>query len=127
MAQRLLAYEAGSRDAAHVAPTAGPVSEKLRRHLGKLLGPTGYQALLTRALTLARRDAPGLSTVQVNADGSLEGLAELSERAAPEAHAMLITHLLALLITFIGESLTLHLLRDVWADFPAGASSDEAK
>ena len=129
LAQWLLAYEGGPEGVPTVAPAAWRVAEKLRRHLGKLLGPMGFRTLLSRALTLAARENQTLSDVRVNADGSLEGLAELPSPSALEAHAVLITYLLALLMTFIGETLTLQLVRDVWADLAVvdATSSDEAK
>ncbi|NYF92167.1 hypothetical protein HDF08_004286 [Edaphobacter lichenicola] len=44
----------------------------------------------------------------------MEGL----EGAAAEAHAILVGYLLSLLITFIGETLTVRLLHDIWPDLP---------
>ncbi|MBW4038260.1 MAG: hypothetical protein HIU91_05150 [Acidobacteria bacterium] len=39
--------------------------------------------------------------------------------------AVLIAQLIGLMITFIGESLTLRLLRDVWVDLPDSAAMVE--
>ena len=72
-----------------------------------------------RSLTLARREAPALSAVQVNPDGSLEGL----EGEAAQVNVVLVAHLLGLLTTFIGETLTMQLLHGVWPDF-AGSNSN---
>jgi hypothetical protein len=49
------------------------VCEKLRRPLTTLAGAIGFQSLILRALTLAKREAPSLSAVEVTADGSLTG------------------------------------------------------
>jgi hypothetical protein len=38
------------------------------------------------------------------------------EGAAAQASSILVAHLIMLLMTFIGESLTLTLLRDIWPE-----------
>jgi hypothetical protein len=64
--------------------------------------------------------------VMVREDGSLEGLEGIAQSqeagAAEEAGLVLVAHLLELLVTFIGEPLTLRLVRDKWPD----ASMDRA-
>jgi hypothetical protein len=65
-------------------------------------------------LTLAQRESPALRAWEVKADGSLE---VLNGEAVPSG-AVLIAHLIGLMITFIGEALTLRLLHDVWPDLP---------
>lgn len=120
-AQRLLAYEAVSGETSVPTESAAfRVYEKLRRHLCALAGVAGFQSLASRALTLARAEAPNLSAVQITADGTLQGL---SERQPPidndegGSGAILIAQLLGLLCIFIGEALTLRLVQDVWPDF----------
>ena len=115
LAEQLVALEAGSQrvSAADRLATCR-VCEKLRRPLVTLTGTAGFSSLLARALTLARREDPALSAVEVLPDGSLEGL----EGKAAQAHAVLVGYLLSLLITFIGEALTMRLLHDVWPDLP---------
>jgi hypothetical protein len=58
--------------------------------------------------------------VQVAADGSLKGLDELEpqidQEQARDEGAVLIAQLLGLLVTFIGEGLTLRLVQDVWPE-----------
>jgi hypothetical protein len=120
IAQHLLTSEASSRNPgdANVAP-AFRVAEKLRRPLSTLVGATGFRALLTRAVTLARAQAPGLDALQVKPDGSLDGLSEISNGQASQAGAAVIAEILGLLGIFIGEELTIRLLADVWPDLPA--------
>lgn len=115
LAQRLIAYEA-ALDSSALADGSDScrVCEKLRRSLGTLVGPEAYRALAARALTRAKREAPLLSAVQVNRDGSIEGL--IGE--AIEANDILIAHLIGLLGTFLGETVTLWLLGDIWSDLP---------
>lgn len=95
------------------------VCEKLRISLTRFAGADGFTSLLRRALALARSEVPVLHGMQVKADGSLEGLEELvadhSSRGV-EAAAAITTHLLGLLVTFIGEPLTLRLVREAWPD-----------
>jgi hypothetical protein len=56
--------------------------------------------------------------VHVKADGSLERADELEVQADPEELAegsvVLVAQLLGLLVAFIGENLTLRLVREVW-------------
>lgn len=59
-----------------------------------------------------------LDRVLVREDGSLEGMNELPNGKAAESGAVLIAALLSLLVTFIGEALTVQLLQDVWPDLP---------
>jgi len=115
LAQQLLAYElaeAGTLNAGSHAVSR--VSDKLRRPLTTLAGAAGFRSLLARALTLAKQESPALGAWQVNADGSLEGM----NGEAEESGSVLIAHLIGLMITFIGESLTLRLVHDVWRDLP---------
>ena len=91
------------------------VCAKLRQPLCALAGVTGFRTLLSRALTLARADAPSLSAVQVAADASLQGLDELRSQVdadqTREAGIILITQLLGLLVRVVGEAVTLQLVR----------------
>lgn len=114
MARRLIALEV-PRDA---SPGAGGreatrVCEKLRSMLAKFAGVAGYHALISRAVAMAKAEAPSLEAVQVRLDGSLEGLDEIEHKDA-EAGAVVVVQLLSLLVTFIGESPTLRLVRDAW-------------
>jgi hypothetical protein len=118
LAQRLLAYEvAGDNLAEANMPALVLVFEKLRRPLVTLAGSAGFRSILARALTLAKAQTPGLSTVQIAPDGSLEGFSDLGNQdQVAEAGIMLIAQLLELLATFIGESLMLSVVLDAWPD-----------
>lgn len=81
------------------------------------MGSTGFHALLSRALAVARAEAPGLRAVQIKPDGTLAFLDEPGARANPDelaGGAELVAQLIGLLQAFIGESLTLRMLRNVW-------------
>ena len=132
LAQRLLTYEAVAGENSKAAESAAfRVCAKLRQPLITLAGVAGFRSLLSRALTLARAEAPSLSAVQVAADGSLKGLDEpepqIGKEQARDGGAILIAQLIGLLLTFIGEGLTLRLVQDVWpeASFNGRVSEEE--
>jgi hypothetical protein len=116
LARRLVAHEADAgKDSVATEAPAFRVYEKLRRHLCELTGVAGFQSLASRALTLARVEAPSLNAVQVIADGSIRGLGEAQPQIdKDDGGTILIAQLLGLLLIFIGEALTLQLLQDVW-------------
>jgi hypothetical protein len=122
-AKRLIVFEAGAKkSSAPKTPAAFDVCEKLRPQLAALMGNGGFRALLARALLLARAEIPWLRAVQVRADGSLQGVEEQGALLAPaeflEGRVVLVARLLGLLGTFIGERLTLRLVREVWPEVP---------
>jgi hypothetical protein len=134
LAQRLLAYEAVGGEISEPAESAAfRVCAKLRPPLITLAGLAGFRSLLSCALTLARAEVPSLRAVQVAADASLKGLDEFAlqtdEKQAGDGGAILIAHLIGLLLTFIGEGLTLRLVQDVWpeAAFNGRVSEKERK
>jgi hypothetical protein len=115
LALRLLAYEdVAGKTSKPTEFAALRVCDRLRQPVIALAGVAGFRSLLTRALTLARAEAPSLSAVQVAADGSLRGLEELNPEIdteqVREAGIILITQLLGLLVRVIGEAVTLKLV-----------------
>ena len=118
LAQRLLAAEAAcqSYSQSHV-PEAVRVCEKLRISLTRFAGSAGFTALMRRALILARAEFPALQSVEVKPDGTLEGIELLASdpsHAGGKAATAIATHLLGLLIAFVGEPITLRLVHDAW-------------
>jgi hypothetical protein len=96
-------------------PEAVAVCDTLRISITRFAGPDGFAALLRRALALARAEAPVLAGVRLGADNRLEGFGEIPPGAeAAEAAVALAAHVLTLLATFIGEPLTVRLLREAW-------------
>jgi hypothetical protein len=120
LARRLLAIEAGGPSAANSrVHEAVRACEKLRVCLIRLAGSDGFTALLRRALALARAEVPSLNGITEKADGSLEGLEALAADAPDiriEAAVAITAYLLGLLVTFIGEPLTVRLVREAWPD-----------
>jgi hypothetical protein len=121
LAHRLLTYEAGAGKASEPMEFATlRVYEKLRQRLSAFAGVAAFESLAFRALTQAKSEAPGLWAVQVAADGSLQGLGEFESQIdidkdlAGEGGIVLIARFLVLLRIFLGEALTLSLLRSAW-------------
>jgi len=126
-AERIFVAEAAAATPSQTGrPVVARICEKLQRSLTTLAGAAGFRSLLVRALTLAQRKVPGLSGFRVNKDGSLEttgespgadpGAAGLQPDAREAGEVVLIAHLIELLSTFIGGTLTLRLMHDVWPD-----------
>ena len=118
LARRLVALEAASATDAP-AHEALQVCEKLRISLTRFAGLDSFTALLRRALALARTDVPVLQSVTVTADGQFQGTEEIGSAAGDvsvQAATAITAHLLGLLATFIGEPLTLRLVREAWPE-----------
>ena len=120
LARRLLAAEARHPSASgrHLHE-AVRVCDKLRVSLTRFAGADGFASLMARSLTLARVEVPSLDRVTVKPDCSMDGLEALVADDADggvAAAVALSAHLLGLLVTFIGEPLTLRLVRESWPD-----------
>lgn len=116
LAQRLLDSDAPRKEGDGSA--AFRVIGQLRQPLSVLVGSAGFRALLSRALALGSEEVRWLNGIHVNANGSLERLAEVCAQLPPDeiarGEAILIARLIGLLVTFIGAPLTAQLLQDVW-------------
>ncbi len=116
LAQRLLAHEGGAEHPSGPAVRAAfRVCDKLRRPVIALAGVSSHRLLLSRALTLAKAEAPGLATTWIAADESLQDLPdvvgkEVDKDLAKEGGVVLLTRFLGLLLTSIGETATLRLV-----------------
>ena len=122
-AKRLTVYERRANTPSEtITPPAFQVCEKLRVHLATFMGTAGFRELISCALPRAEAEAPWLGAVQVKADGSLEGFEALNTQRNPdelfEGGVVLVAQLLGLLTAFIGQSLTLRLVREVWPTVP---------
>ncbi len=127
----LLAQEAIGGTPSEKTDATFRVCGKLRESLSILAGAAGYRSLISRALTLAKKEAPSLEKIQVKADGSLEctGTVDLQQGMdeAAMGGAVLVAQLLALLFVFIGRALTLRLVRDLWPDAPFEGINSKAE
>jgi hypothetical protein len=121
-ARRLLAIEGGGGASAEESvAAAGRVYEKLAARLAPLLGAAGVQALFVRSAKLARDERAflgGLAPAIEGATGGPAGLGAylrtLEPPAAAEAAALLFGTFLDLIITFIGDRLTVQVLQGAW-------------
>ena len=113
------------------ARAAFRVCEKLRLSLSVLTGVMGFRSLLSRALVQAKAKVPWVGELRIGSNGSLELPAELEAKVGAEEAArggfVLIESLLALLVTFIGETLTLRLVQDVWPEAAFKGQDDGKK
>jgi hypothetical protein len=126
LASWLLATEIGvEADPSNLSAATERVCQKLSRPLSRSISPAGFQAILSRALHLARAEFPFLEGVRAGRgpDACFEGLTEhVRDVEAGEAskglRAVLGT-LLDLLVRFIGEEITFRLVQEVWPDLPS--------
>jgi hypothetical protein len=96
LARRLVAYEAaGKKRTVLVSAADAAALEKLRPQLITLMGHLGYQALLQRA-----------------------GVMMAAESRSPRRNTVLLAGVLTLLEAFIGENLTLQLVKERWPTVP---------
>ncbi|MDR3750781.1 MAG: hypothetical protein P4K94_04770, partial [Terracidiphilus sp.] len=128
LARTLVAREANATAASlQTEPATVRVYEKLRRQLGAPVGIDGFQALASRALTLAKSESPRLSTVQVTPSGGLRGLGHVESLTDAveegEAGIALIAQLLGLFLAFLGEATTLRLIEDLRLQVDAGTEA----
>jgi len=119
LSQRLIGYETmGNKSKKEETAGVFHACEKLRPALAALMGSMGFRALLSRALAVASVEDPSLRAVEVKPNGSLARLSEVANPANREqileGGVVLLAHLLGLLVAFIGEKLTLQMVRDVW-------------
>ena len=130
LAAKLLAYESslkaptGDTLPLEHAPLIFRVTEQLRIPLSRLAGVAGYRVLLARALTVAKSHDPSLGPLRVSQEARLE-MFNGAQCVTPhnDAGVLLIAQLLSLLVTFIGEPLTISLIAEAWPSFSVADSS----
>jgi hypothetical protein len=112
-------------DPAGLAAAAERVYRKLSGRLSRSVSPAGSQAILSRALHLTRAEFPFLEGVRAGKapERCFEGLDERVHHVdvgeARQGLLAVLGTLLDLLVRFIGEELTVRLVRDVWPDLPS--------
>jgi len=102
------------------APAAVVVLERLDAVLQRVAGQAGSRSLLDRALSLARTEVPTLEGLLIPSAGPLSDMDWKCVHDGPFDpqcdQVILVAHLLELLRTFIGERLTLQLVKEAWPD-----------
>ena len=129
LAQRLLAASQTGSDP-HASDVAA-VIEKLRISLSKFAGAAGFASLLGRAVAMASADVPSLKIVSIGMNGLPDGVEQIGADPGTgalggEAAVAITAHLLGLLVAFIGEPLTVRLLRESWPDTHISFKNPEA-
>ena len=99
------------------------VMAKLSDGLGKLVGASGFDVVLARAVILAQKDNPALANVSAAPGGVLSGFSTKPGDVDRDLIAVL-SHLFELLIRFIGEALARRVVREIWPDV-TGAEAPE--
>ena len=95
-----------------------------RESLIRFAGIEGFASLLRRAVALARDEVPSLHGIQVARDGRLEGFDSSAHDASGDEAAVVITaHLVSLLVSFIGEPLTMRLVLEAWPGTSLGTEN----
>ena len=120
---------ASDRDVAAVAATAGGAYDDLARVLIPLIGKVGLDAVISRALHLAQHEYRPVKPAGTDQTG---GFAEVSawltqqdSGVAMDAAATVLATVAGLLVAFIGESLTMRLLRKAWPDSIPDVKTEE--
>ena len=116
LAQRLIALEASRNVSTEPGGAAARACEVLRQSLARLVGVDGFRSLLSRSLAIAKTKASALDAVHVGPDGSLRGFEGIVGTEVVNAGSVIMAELLGLLVTFIGEPLTLRLVWDAWPE-----------
>ena len=104
------------------------VYERLRLQFRAPVGVDAFQALASRALSVAKSQFPSLSAVSVAANGGLRGLGtvesplDLGEDG--EVGIILITQMLRLFLTLLGETAMVRLMEDAPVRVEAKAELD---
>ena len=124
--------EVGTKnDARAVAAAACRLCERFVRHVTPLIGDGGVAAICARSLHLTQRRFPSVAPGRSSGEGSAlfalwqAALERQQPRVAKKAGVAVLTTIGDLLDSLIGESLTTHLLREVWPDHFAGGHSEE--
>lgn len=130
VAMSVLTRRAGSgAEVAVVAATAGAAYDDLAGVLVPLIGQVGFDAVTKRALYLAQREYPAAPEGDTGqADGFIQvsfWLKQQDAGVAMDAAATMLSTLGGLLVTFIGEPLTMRLLRKGWPDGFPDVKSEE--
>ena len=108
------------------AAAAERVGQKLCRRLSRLVSPAGSEAIVSRALHLARQRFPALGDVRPGRVPELcfqmpeKDMHELDADELADGLVEALCIMLDLLRLFIGHDLTLRLVREVWPDQALG-------
>ncbi len=129
---RVLTREGLSEDALPVKAAVQRAYDELGSILIPLIGQLGVEALTTRSLRLAQRECPSGRGVDGEPEGPpinqvMDWLERQDPTLAADAATAMLSTLGMLLMAFIGEPLTMRILRKSWPDgFPNVRSEETA-
>lgn len=130
--RRMVTREAGAgAGAAAIAAASRRLCEHLAEQLTPLIGVGGVAAICDRSLHLAQQKFPELAPLDTTdrTDPPFAHLQRFLERQEPaattEAAVAVLVTAADLLALFIGESLTIRILREVWPDDFTGTIAEE--
>jgi hypothetical protein len=130
-AKRLLASEGSSAGrSAESAAAVGRVYDKLDAHLAPLLGRAGVQALFARSAKVSYGGLASpaeLAAALENSTTLSAWLRSLDPAVAAETAAVLFGAFLELITTFIGERLTVQVLRSAWPTMEETEATENKK
>jgi hypothetical protein len=128
-ARKLIASESDAdATTAQTELAALRVYERLRLQFRAPVGVDAFQALASRALSVTKSKVPGLRAVSITANGDLRGLGEVE--SAPnliedsDVGIILITQMLRLFSTLLGEAATVSFIEDAPLRVEAKADLD---
>jgi hypothetical protein len=134
LSRRLLEQQAGNPSHPQdLLAASEPVCQKLQEKLVTLIGSNGCRVLISRAWVLTRREFRELNSIETKGSchfqrqGSMQGL---DPDQTVEGQVVMLANLLWLLMIFIGEDLSMHLMYELWPDLPPGevdSSAEEAE
>ena len=120
VAEAIVAETHGNGSSDGKFPAGCLAIEKLRPNLAALMGNTGFNSLINRARALGSTDFPWLGASPAKLEGFLDDLYEAGGQVEAdqfrEGCVILLSHLLGLLTAFIGQDLTLRLVREIWPE-----------
>ncbi len=118
-ARRLLAHEGAAGSAERASTAAGRVYDKLYAHLAPLVGSAGVQLLFMRSAKLVQGEFASFAQVSGFEDSTKlrERLETRTPALATESVAALFGAFFTLITTFVGERLTMQVLRGAWPTF----------
>jgi hypothetical protein len=94
------------------------------------MGDSGFRAVMSRALTLAKLEFPELQELRITTNDDRADLYEYEPGHTPDdvedGGVVLLAQLLGLLGTFIGYSLTERIVRGVWPKLAPSDWQDES-
>lgn len=114
----ITSYSGSHADAAALAAAARRAYGELVRVSVPLIGALGFDALLGRAVHVARREHPWLADVAASGEDRFGAVVvcvrQRDATSAAEGAAAVLAVVAGLLVSLIGEGLTWRLLRQAW-------------